>query len=122
MTNLPSHLQENERAAIWEFARSLNRFLDDDLCHLWLFGSKARGDFTADSDLDLLIVLRQMDPERRGIVQRMAARISLDFDTLINTHIKDKAHWDTIVQYQDTLWREVQRDGISLWRERLPER
>ena len=55
-----------------------------------------------------------MNPERRGIIQRMAARISLDFDTLINTHIKEKARWDVLVQYQDTLWREVQRDGISL--------
>jgi predicted nucleotidyltransferase len=114
MNDLPSHLQENERAAIREFAHELDRLFDDDLCHLWLFGSKARGDFTAHSDLDLLIVLRQMNPERRGIIQRMAARNSLDFDTLINTHILDKTRWDTIVQYQDTLWREVQQDGVSL--------
>ncbi len=114
MSILPSHLQENERSAIYMFSQRLSDFLGDELCHLWLFGSKARGDFTADSDLDLLIVLRHLHPERRGVIRRIAARISLDYDTLINTHLLDKARWDALAQYQDTLWREVQRDGILL--------
>ena len=114
MSIMPPHLQENEQSAIYAFSQRLNEFLGDDLCHLWLFGSKARGDFTADSDLDLLIVLRHLNSGRRGIIRRMAARISLNYDTLINTHILDKARWDDLVEYQDTLWHEVQRDGISL--------
>jgi predicted nucleotidyltransferase len=114
MIGWPSHLLENERAVIWEFAHTLTRVLGDNLCEIWLFGSKARGNFTDDSDLNLLIVLRHLNPKLRGEIQRIAARISLDFDTLINTHIKDKADWDEIIQYEDTLWREVKRDGISL--------
>lgn len=108
------HLEEQEQSAVQAFASRLSDFLGEELCHLWLFGSKARGDFNADSDVDLLIVLHNLNPERRGIIRRMAARISLDFDTLLNTHILDKARWDKIVRYQDTLWREIQRDGISL--------
>jgi predicted nucleotidyltransferase len=115
MTNLlPLHLQKNEQSAVWLLADHLQDFLGDDLCHLWLFGSKARGDFTVDSDVDVLIVLHNLDSERRGAIRRMAARVSLNFDTLINTHIIDKARWDHLAQHQDTLWREVQRDGISL--------
>lgn len=114
MSIMPLHVQERERAAIWAFSRRLSDFLGDDLCHLWLFGSKARGDFNDDSDLDLLIVLRGLDAERRGIIRRMAARISLDYDTLINTHLYEKARWDAIVAHQDTLWREVQQDGVPL--------
>jgi predicted nucleotidyltransferase len=114
MNDLPSHLTENERAAIWEFANTVSRFLEADLIHLWLFGSKAHGNFTDESDLDLLVVLREMSSKRRGVIQRIAARISLDHDTLINTHMKDKTDWDEIVKYEDTLWREVKRDGICL--------
>ena len=114
MTALPSHLEESERAAILAFSESVHDFLGADLCHLWLFGSKARGDSHRHSDLDLLIVLRHLDPERRGVIRRLGARVSLDHDTLINTHIYEKERWDYLAHYQDTLWREIERDGISL--------
>ncbi|MCC6601574.1 MAG: nucleotidyltransferase domain-containing protein [Anaerolineae bacterium] len=114
MNFLPSHLHEYERQAILDFAAQLQDYLDGALCNLWLFGSKARGDFTADSDLDLLIVVKALNDKQRGIIRRMAARVSLNHNTLINTHILDKNRWEVIEQYQDTLWREVQRDGIPL--------
>ena len=114
MNIISSYLEERERSAVQAFAGRLSEFLGEELCHLWLFGSKARGDFNADSDVDLLIVPHSLNPERRGIIRRMAARISLDYDTLLNTHILDKTRWDDLARHQDTLWREIQRDGISL--------
>jgi predicted nucleotidyltransferase len=114
MIILPLHLQEHEKTAITSFLHRLCDFLGDDLCQLWLFGSKARGDFHEDSDIDLLVVLRDLNSERRGIIRRLAARISLDYDTLINTHLYEEARWEAIVTHRDTLWREVQRDGILL--------
>jgi predicted nucleotidyltransferase len=111
---LPTHMPERDRAAAWALLHRLSDLLGDDLCDVWLFGSKARGDFTVDSDLDLLIVLRHLQPERRGIIRRLAARVSLDYDTLINTHLYEKARWQTIVARQDKLWSEIQRDGILL--------
>lgn len=92
----------------------LAEFLGDDFYGLLLFGSKARGDFTADSDVDLLIVLSHLTSEKRGVIRRMAARLSLEHDILLNTHLIDKKRWDRLVQYRDTLWREVERDGIPL--------
>jgi len=114
MNILPLHLQDLERNAIASFLHRLRDFLGDDLCQLWLFGSKARGDFHNDSDLDLLVALRGLNPERRGIIRRLAARVSLEYDTLINTHLYEEARWEAIVTHRDTLWREVQRDGILL--------
>jgi uncharacterized protein len=114
MTILPPHLLEREYSAIETFAHSLSDFLGGDLRHLWLFGSKARGDFNEDSDIDLLIVLEHLTPERRGAIRRLAAHISLDYDVLFNTHLYEKGRWDDVVAQRDTLWREVQRDGIPL--------
>lgn len=114
MNILPSHLHEYERQAILDFTSQLQNYLDGALCNLWLFGSKARGDFSADSDLDLLIVVEALPAKQRGMIRRMAARVSLNYNTLINTHILDKNRWEAIAQHEDTLWREVQRDGIPL--------
>lgn len=114
MTDLPQHLQTNEQQAIMAVSASLSQKMRDNLVGLYLFGSKARGDFHADSDIDLLVIVRQLDAESRWLTRATAADYSLQYNVLFNTHLYDKARWDIIVQYQDTLWREVQRDGIAL--------
>lgn len=114
MTLLPTHLSNQELAAITTLGLSLRHVLGDDLYHLWLFGSKARGDFSSDSDVDLLIILSGLTPQRRGAIRRLAARTSLDYNILINTHLYEKARWQGMVERGETLWREVQRDGVPL--------
>jgi hypothetical protein len=44
----------------------------------------------------------------------LGARISLEYDVLINTHILSRARREEMSRQQATLWREVQRDGIAL--------
>lgn len=111
---LPDHLLSYEKIAISDCAARLTEMLLDNLAGLWLFGSKSRGDFQPDSDIDLLIVVRQLESEIRWQIRAIAADCSLQYDVLFNTHILDKARWDEIVQHQDTLWREIRCDGISL--------
>ena len=114
MNNLPQHLQQNEKEAIESVTKQLFQFLEGNLAEVYLFGSKARGDFHADSDIDLLVIVECLDHESRWRIRATAADRSLEFDVLFNTHILDKARWNRLVEFQDTLWREVQRDGIAL--------
>jgi predicted nucleotidyltransferase len=90
------------------------------LAEVWLFGSKARGDFESDSDLDLLLVLDDADWTIRDQVHLMAARVSLEYGVLINTHILSRDRWAEMTRHRSTLWRYVQRDGIPLTQELSP--
>ena len=114
MTKLPEHLQTNEKEALMAVSATLSQKLGDNLVGLYLFGSKARGDAHADSDIDLLVILQNLNPDSRWLVRATAADCSLQHDVLFNTHLYDKERWDDLVQYQDTLWREIRRDGIPL--------
>ena len=114
ISDLPDHLHENEKKAIAAVVATLSQAMNNNLADMYLFGSKARGDFHADSDIDLLVIVNQLDPDSRWKVRATAADCSLQYDVLFNTHIIDKARWDHLVAHQDTLWREVQRDGIPL--------
>lgn len=114
MNNLPQHLQLNEKEAIESVAELLFQTLKDNLAEVYLFGSKARGDFHDDSDIDLLVIVERLNHESRWEIRATAADCSLKFDVLFNTHILDKERWDQLAKTQDTLWREVQRDGIPL--------
>ncbi len=107
-------LQTREQAAVHEYVAQLRVALGEALIGLWLFGSKSRGDHSLESDIDLLIVLKDLQPEERWRIRRTAARCSLEYDVLFNTHILDRARWEEEVRYKGTLWREIQRDGVSL--------
>jgi len=109
-----AYLQPKEEAAVGECVNQLMSHLDGRLVEVYLFGSKARGDFTPDSDLDLLIVLEADDWETKDKVRFVAADVSLEYDVLINTHILSRARWEEMARQQATLWREVQRDGVPL--------
>ena len=114
MTRLPAHLQANEQAALQEFTSRLFQGGDGHVVNVWLFGSKARGDSEPDSDLDLLIVLDQADWLIRDRVHLLAARVSLEHDVLINTHLLSRASWVRIARQHAILWQQVRRDGFPL--------
>ena len=114
MTRIPVHLQANELAALQEFVEHLLQQGDGRVVGIWLFGSKARGDFESDSDLDLLIVLEDPDWVVRDGVHLLAARVSLEHDVLINTHLLGRADWDRMARQHATLWRQVRREGFPL--------
>ncbi len=120
MTNKPGRLQPNEWAAITELESRLRRELSVCLASLWLFGSKARGDSTTDSDIDVLIVLDNVDSTIRDRVRLLAARVSLEHDVLLNTHILDSRRWAEMARRRATLWQNVQHDGIALVRQTPP--
>ena len=52
------HLTPHERDVLAEFLSRLQERCGDRIAHVWLFGSKVRGDFDKESDVDLLIVAR----------------------------------------------------------------
>ncbi len=107
-------LTDNEREAILTLCSALSSKLSNNLVHLYLFGSRARGDFEPDSDIDLLVVLRRLDAESRWLVRATAADYSLLYDVLFNTHLYELTDWQDMATRQDTLWRHVRRDGVLL--------
>ena len=79
MINLPNHLKHNEKEAIMAVAALFSEALGDNLDKLYLFGSKARGDFHADSDIDLLVIVNQLDSDSRWLVKIVPGRATSPF-------------------------------------------
>lgn len=70
------HLTATEKKVIENFARLVRAALGDNLIDVEIFGSKVRGDFKKDSDIDILIVVKErtldvMDKIAEWLVERM---------------------------------------------------
>lgn len=114
MSGSLDRLQENERQALAEYVGRLLAAGGQRIQNMILFGSKARGDANADSDLDVLVIIDCYDSQTDHLVTKTAARVSLEYDTLLNTHIVTADRWEQMRQWAATLWREVGRDGLPL--------
>lgn len=109
-----SQLRLNERSALKTFVARLGTQLTVPVHEVWLFGSKARGDSGPDSDVDVLVILEEVDARQVDAVHLIGARVSLEHDVLLNTHIFDYHHWSNMARYHAPLWHHVQRNGILL--------
>ena len=82
-----------------------------------LFGSKARGDFGPDSDIDVAVVLNNDDPDLRMSVRGIAADVSLEYDLLISVRAIGRSHWERISRYRFPFYQSLEADGITLTEE-----
>lgn len=112
------HLTATERAALTAFVNRLRQCYGDDVLHVTLFGSKARGDSGDESDLDLLVVMRMEDGDYRKYwneIVDIAWDIELAYDVVTSLVIKDEVGYAKMRDHQLLLARNIERDGIELW-------
>ena len=112
------HLEPNEWAGLMTFIDRLQQRYGDDLRCVKLFGSKARGDFDDESDLDILIILR-MDPDKfrcywNEIVD-MAWQVEWTHGLVTSLIIKDESEYERFTDSNLLLSRNIEHDGIVLW-------
>jgi predicted nucleotidyltransferase len=108
------HLDPTERKALVEFIHRLRERLDGSLRSVYLFGSRARGEGTPGSDLDLLIVVDSEDWRVHKQIRYLAADICLAYDLELSPRVWSARHLQEMDRLQGHLYRSIQRDGISL--------
>ena len=107
-------LTEVERQALARFKAALQSLLGDKLLSIRLFGSRARNEGTEESDLDVLVVVRDRD---RALYRRIVEE-SLDIDlaydmNLAPTILSDKEYRRSR-EYGTHFYRNVEKEGIAL--------
>jgi predicted nucleotidyltransferase len=83
-----------------------------------LFGSKARGDFDDQSDLDVLVVVRMSGDDywqHWGRIVDMAWEVELAYSLVISSIVKNEPDYMKLCGHQSLLARNIEQDGIVLW-------
>ena len=109
------HLTNREKAALSEFVARLRERYADEVVLVTLFGSKVRGDFDEESDLDVLVVLKNGDWRFRDEVALVAFDPMLEHDIVIMPLVIDLEHYQWLQRYHAPLYRNIQAEGVDLW-------
>ena len=110
----PSSLSERERRAIEAFLERVRQVYPQRVKQMSLFGSKARGDSNADSDIDILLIVDKEDWHFRHAISNVAADVSLAHDVLIEPRVIGQARWDEMRRHRFALYENVQAEGVGL--------
>lgn len=114
MSGTLEYLTRQEHQALQILVERLRNRFGEYVVDVQLFGSKARGDFGPHSDLDVLVILNTEEWEIEDKIGLLAARVSLEYDVLINMHFVTTAHWRAHAQAETPYWRHVQEEGVCL--------
>lgn len=107
------NLAVKEIEALEKFITRLEDEHSGEVHSVTLYGSKARGDASEDSDIDLLILTRQESAVLRRDVIKIASQVSLYFDVLISPRVIGLNRW--LKQKTFSLNRIVDQEGIRLY-------
>ena len=79
-----------------------------------VFGSKAKGTATEDSDLDLLLVIRDGDWKVKDAITQPGYLLALDRNAVPSMIVLTRKEWESLRIREAPFWQTVQRDGVAL--------
>jgi predicted nucleotidyltransferase len=109
------YLTPKEKLALQEYLQRLREVFGRDVLSIKLYGSKARGDHDADSDLDLLVRVGQDNRQAYANMYLIASDIELKYDLILGMMLVGPTHYDLMRRLGETLYGNVQREGVELW-------
>lgn len=104
-----------QQALVDDMREAMLELYGSRLSSLILYGSYARADFHAESDIDFLVVLDKPELDYGEEVHRIAKVIyplMLDHDIIISCLPSPLPRWQT---EQSFFFDQIKKDGIALW-------
>lgn len=108
------YLNNTETEAVNAFKEALTDSLGSRIRNLLLYGSKARGNYKPDSDIDIFILIDKSDPQTRKIVASATTGILVKYGILLSPKIIEEGHFSLIKQLGTAFARNIENEGIRI--------
>jgi len=110
------HLTKEQKAAVFSYLRLLQKKYGDKIEQVVLFGSVARGEFDEESDVDIMVVLKNGSRKLRDEISMASFDLILKNNVILSPMVMDRKTYEWHKKYRDPLYNSIKRDGIDLWK------
>ena len=114
MKKSSGYLNKRETEVIGSFVKELKDKLGDEVLSIRLFGSKMRGDFHEDSDIDIFVLVREKTLDVRRKVSNLAADYIFDYDIPLSIALYDLFEYKKNKELGSFFFESVGKEGILL--------
>ena len=115
MKNEPQHLSETERKLVSSFVKELEENLSDHILDIRLFGSKVRGDFRRDSDIDIFILVRERTSDIEDIVAEIEVNHDIEYGLPLSTVLYSEFEYTKNKELDSFFFENVEKEGVILY-------
>ncbi len=99
------------------FIKSRLPSLDENLVEIIVFGSFARGDYTPQSDIDLLLITKNIKVTEK-IFSDLRINILLNFEIAVSAIYYTPEEFEKLFEKGDPLINTILKEGKTVWRRR----
>ena len=114
-TVLPDSRPEVQ-AAITDYVRRVATDYANEVLSITLYGSQARGEAGAESDIDLFIVVRRNTPTLLQTLVDLAWQVQFEYDIIISDIIRGVEQLGRMQTRRFPYYQSVEREGVLLWK------
>lgn len=108
------HLTRDEKQALMDLRERLRNLLGERLQKMILFGSKARGDFDPDSDLDVAVIVEGLDRALRRKVIDVVVELEVERLIPFTSLVLTREEFAALRSRERRIALDIESEGILL--------
>lgn len=109
------YLSRKEKEAIGSLVRKLRKNLDKEIVEIKLFGSKVKGNYLSDSDIDLFILVKRKNTKVSNMVDKIIFEYVFNYNLPLSPVLYDLSEFRKNLKLGSFFFENVQKEGIDLW-------
>jgi len=104
-------LTDNEQFAIQILMQAMLNTLQENLIRMVVYGSKARGDFNSDSDIDIFVLVKKISRKQRKQIYETLLDLELEYDTRISLVFYSEFEYQENIQMKSFFMENIEKEG-----------
>lgn len=112
--HLLDNFTDQETEALEKLRSSLKEFLGNRLVKFVLYGSRARGDYDEESDIDIAVVVNGLTRELKNQVLDKVAGIEFEYLTPLSVFVLSAEEFEYLKKRERRIALDIDKEGIRL--------
>lgn len=108
------HLNKTEKNALERFVKRVRDELADNVADIEFFGSKARGDYSASSDIDILVIAKRRTLEVMDKVAEITSELNLEYNCSLSPVVFSEDEYKRNAAMGSPFSLSVAAEGVKL--------
>ena len=109
-----NYMNEKERYVIERFRESVKKNIGESVISMSVFGSKVRGDYNEQSDIDILVIVKERSMDVMDKIAEITSELNIEYNHSIAPVVFSEQEYKINTNMETPFTVSVYSEGLSL--------